>query len=783
MSEAAQIADSSYADLEPIGKGGPRLAAFSQDFGTESSTARSRYIEWLGESRNLYMFGRTDGRIGDNRPTLNRICTTLNTFTAMATRTDAGIVIKSVSANEDGKWYLKKPFTIMPSPTNGLQSPIPLPCLQRGEDGHIIPLDEAIIDDVPPAYRVCVDTETCTKWAQKNFDIKARECRMFDVVRSMIHRKQQDGWVMGLYQWDATTENSVFTLYELQCWLPDDIVEDVRDMNILRLDVPTDANQAKRMFPEMSAFIDQWATKNVGLQPGNTALPSKYFDRVWARPMIVLCYNWIRNQDAPMTMQEGLDTGLLAWEEQNAAQEQESPTQIEGGTGGAETGMEWTEGIDGDVQRSGANGIAGGPPAVIGDAAKPAIPPLPPRLLHTRTGEDITHSFDHETGEPAPHPDTGELHPNHPKKVVIRQFITFQSEVLPHSDMICPHWDIPAWLDRNIPIIGTPFGLPETLRMASPQQTINNTHAAQVNHVAYFKAPTGIMYRDLLNKISPPLVNGFMEPGTVYTIEGSDDPTEDIRRRWVNIDPPPMPPAIPQLNAQAGADFEIVAGNPGVDNGIAPSPDASGRQVEALQAASQASQGFKSAYTENAIWRMAKLKLHAEVHWMSMREIARINRSIPLELVEDAVLPFLRQIVLDVDVSLPTGSGQIKTQHDAQIRADFVAANAAGEPLLDAETTQDELGYDSEEIARRLKARREELAEEQMKIAQASAPPPPPPQDNTPKLSIGIPFERLTPEVQAAVLAKGGIQVASGVAATLPPEPVEEPEMAGVGGE
>lgn len=775
MTSPANISDTSYSDLEPIGQGGPKLAVFTENFGTESSTARSKYIQWLAESRALYLFGREDGYIGDKRPTLNRICTTLNTFTAMATRTDAGIVIKSVSANEDGKWYLKKPFKIIPSPTNGLQAPIELPFLQRGPDGHILPLDEAILDHIPPAYKVCVDTETCVKWAQKNFDIKARECRMFDTIRSMIHRKQQDGWVMGLYQWDATTENSVFSLYEPQCWLPDDIVETVGEMNVLRLDVPTDANQAKRMYPQMSAFIDKWASKNVELQPGNTELPSKYFDRVWARPMIVLCYVWMRNQDAPMTLQEGLDTGMLAWEEQNEPPTETPPTVAEGG----ESGLPAEQ-----PEAPPSGGTDDGSGAVQPGLPTNQVPVAGPRLLHTQSGLDLTHAFDHETGEPALHPDTKQLDPNHPKKVVIRQYIAFQGEIIPGSDMICPHWDIPVWSDRNIPVIGTPYGRPETERMASPQRTINNTHTAQVDHVAYFRAPTGLMFRDMLNKISPPLLDGvFMEPGKVYTIEGTGN-EDDIRKVWTNIDPPQMPPAIPQLNIQMAADFELVAGNPGVDNGVAPSPDASGRQVEALQAASQASQGFKSAYTENAIWRMAKLKVHAETHWMSMKEIGRINRSIPLPLVEDAVLPFLRSIVLDVDVSLPTGSGQIKAQKDAQVRADFVVASSDGTPLIDAETARDELDYDSAEVERRLKQHREEMAEEQAQLAQASAPPPPPPQDNTPKLTFSAAFEQLTPEIQAQVLAKSGIQMTPGTAATLPPEPVEPveaPKKPGVG--
>lgn len=751
VNNLANIADSTYADLPPIGgKDNGWMVSLGQQLGTESSVARGPWIQYLNESQSLYLTGRPDGAVFDalatfpQRQTINRIQGTINTFTALATRTPSTHTIKSASVNEDGPWILTKPFTLPAPPQQDPNAPPPqpvtLPLYQ--------PLDEAVVDQVPPGKRICIDTETVVAYLQTNYDIKRRQSRMDATIREMIHNKQMNGWVMGLFGWDPTTQLSTFDIYEPQQWLPDSIKYDVDKMNYVRLDMVVDAEEAKRRYPAIAKTIDQFAAKSTQYEPGFTQYAYKYTATAWARPVITLCHIWLRNQEAPMTLAEGLDTGMVVQQEAN---DETGQTQTADATG-----------VSPQPPSDESQESPGMEPDTGGSEIQPRNEPTGlPRLIHARTGADLTASFDPQ-GNPA-----AKFHADHPHKLVIRHWIQICGTVAPGSDVICPQWDIPVWLDKNIPVQGRPWGSPETERLLSPQNTLNNLWTAANDHVGFFRAPTGFVTADIVSKIKPPFVNGSMEPGKVYVVDNVSagaDGTIKLSDHIFNIDPPPMPPAIPQLKKDASDEYELVAGNPGVNNGTPPPGVDSGVAIANLQSQSQVSQGFKSMYSEEAIYRMAMLKLFAEIHFQSVDEFMRCNRSVPRVIVEGFIIPYARSMILDMDISLATGGGQVKAQKDAQTRQDFASEGGGGVPLIDAETAREKLDYDSPEIDRRLKNQREEMAEEQAKAQQMAAPPPPPPMAKEPISPMTVNFSDLPPSAKNAALQQMG----------FPPAPMEE---------
>jgi hypothetical protein len=243
-----------------------------------------------------------------------------------------------------------------------------------------------------------------------------------------------------------------------------------------------------------------------------------------------------------------------------------------------------------------------------------------------------------------------------------------------------------------------------------------------------------------------------MRPGKMYTVEGT---TEDISKGITFYPPPTLPPALPQMNAALRSDFQMVAGNPGVLQGTPPPGVNSGVAIGQLQAEAQAPAGLKSQYVEETIYRMTMLCLHDMVNKEEAKHIMRYNAEYPVELVEQYIIPFARQMIWDVDVSLGTGAGTVKAQKDAQIRADFAVAGPDGSPLVDVQTAREALDYDHDEIERRLKYAAEKRAEQQAEIAAKLAPPD---QKGPEKLSLTIAFKDLAPSTQAQIVQMMGLE-------------------------
>ena len=710
--------DDCYASLGEIGNGNlGAMADLGQRLGTASSNARAYYTganyasdsgygaNSLDASLCLYLYGRADGFLGDPRPTLNLVQGTLNTFTALATRVDATIALKSVPSADDGPWIVKAPYTLTQDadPATGITPPA---------------ISFNINDEIPPevAEKFPTDkkwrrsTENLVKWQQHNFDYKRRQCGMNDTIRDTVFRNQVYGWPMGYVDWDMFKQVPVLDIHEPSQWFPDPIKPDVDKMNYVRVDIPMDTEEAKRRYPKIAKFIQENGSRALQYETGSQGYSQRYLTN-YETPVVTVVHVWLRNQQAPMTLEEALMSGMAAMD-------------------------------DGDPT----------PPETpsVGDDA-----PVK-RIMHTLTGEDITDSFQPD-GSPSPvskppkdttpipkpdevKPRNGTLrHPNHPMKYVIRHWIQIRGTVAPGSDEICKWPDIPVFLGRNIPIPGRPWSQPETVRLFSPQIILNNVFTATTDHCAFFRVPTYLTDKGFSAKLDPDLVNGNIRIGKWYTFDNGGDDNFKISDHIYQLQPPALPAALPALMTEVSNKFQLVAGNPGVNQGTPPPGVTAGVAIASLQAESQASPGFKSLYLQVTIKQIAKLCNYALVNWMTIQEMMRINKTLPQEIVEKHVLPYIRQMDWDFEVSLATGAGQIRAQKDAQTREDFEAH------IIDKVTARELLDYDAPLIQQREREVQEQDAEQAQKMALQSAPPQAAPAQAPPQAAPSPPNQPLRP--------------------------------------
>lgn len=760
--ENKSVGDKTYIDLPTIGETGKEsmLAQLGINLRTESSYVRANFIgtnfDQLDKSQNLYLYGREDWKPNDTRPTVNLIQACINTFVALATRTDPAIELKSASVNSEGVWILTKPFTI-----HGSQ-------LGEGEQlpDHELtlyePIPEEVLEWVPPTRRLCINTETVVEWMQANFDIVRRKSRMDNSIRKIVFLSALNGWPTGLFQWDTHTELPKFLLYPPHQWFPDPLHDEVSEMSYMGLDMVVDCNEAKRFFPEAADMIDKWGSRTIQYQTGSVGgYSSIYTNMTYQRPVVTLSFTWLRNQPAPMTLDEGLQTGFLMVDEtaESPATTQDSTqetTQERAPGGNRETEPPEGQSESVDVDADGDSVDQYSSDESVSTPAKPAR-----KIIHAHTKDDLTSSFDNDGNpnagwkpEGAGDDHTPSLHPNHPHKLVNREWIQIMNEVIPGTDRVCPYWDFPVFMGKNIHIPHRPFSQPETERLASLQRSVNANHESMVQHAAFFKGNTGLIDKDLLTNADPDLVNGFMRPGKVYAVDLSG--VESIQSKYFHIQPPPMPPALPQMDTNLMNKFDIVSGNRGgVLQGGVPAGVESGTAIERLQSEAQSPVGLKGQYIEETVARMAMLTLDAMIKWQSVETYMERNRKYPRVIVERYLLPYAKQIEWDLDVSVPIGQGQVRAMRDNQLRADFAMASPDGTPLIDAQTARERLDYDHEEIDRRQKAKRQALAEEQLENAQRMAPKEQPQEIKT---SVSMAWKDIQADVQNQLLGRMGMQ-------------------------
>lgn len=723
------MGDTTYKDLPMPGEMDPGklrpASTLSQRFGIESATQRGKFLgdnhEHLNASQNLKRFGRRDGFLGDRRPTINRTGKTLDSFEANATRTSAVVTLKSSSIHEDGFWVLKKPFNA-PAKQNPDGTTTPATPMALYE-----PIDESMVDLVPLSRRVCINTETLVDWEQINFDILSRECDFDDVVHNLVHIKQIVGWSTCLYEWDQIANRHSFKFFPPQQWYLDPIKSNVSDMNRLRLDMIVDTEEAKRFWPQAEEAIDLAASKSVKYAPGQMGYSDLYVGgTLFSTPIVTMTLMWLRNFEVPMTLQEALGSGMVkeSQDEPEAAPD-EGGDGTEDAAGGEGDEQENTE-ADNSVSGEDAGGESGVAPTK--------------KIMHAISGEDLTDSFDGE-GNPAK-----ELHPNHPLKLIILQWIEIDNKVVPGTYMQCPHWDINVVLDKNNEIMFRPFGDPETLALGSPQDTINSMHEAMVSHAQWFKGPAGFVTAEFEEGQPEGWENAFAKPQKIHVLKPMSDPNMKLSDHFLQLKPPEMSTALPQVLDRVNNDFEKI-GDAGVNNGTPPTGVTAASAISNLQSLSHNTNDLKSRHTERAIRRCAKLMLHPQIHWLSVDAIMKFNRKYPREIVERYFMPMRKEILLDVEVSLPTGSGMVKQQKDAQVRSDFIAK------MIDEATAQEQVGYDSEDIARNRKLERQQMAEEAAEQAAKASQG----QKPGPNISISVGYQYLQPEAQSGVLQMMGL--------------------------
>lgn len=762
------VGDRVILDLPPVGSpealGNSRLGTLGRNLHVESAAPRADYIAWEDRSLAQYHFGSENGRPSDNTK-INLTQPAINAFTAAATRIPFVATLKSASETGDGDYVMVKDFHFAaPKDENGQAKVNPA----TGQPFQDIPLekfskiDEEIVEYVPEKRRICIDARTIVPYYQKVFDIHRSKSRLDQVVRDMIFRKQVSALPMGLFNWDRQAKLPLYMMLPAQQWFPDMTEEYIKDMAYLCVDVVMDAQRAKRFFPFISKQINEHASRTLFTTAGATGYSNIYLQS-YQRPVVTMALHFFRNAQAPMNLKDALQTGMAYWEE--VPDVQNNPA----GAVGEQPGAATADNEENEIQDSqlipsptGGTGDEEAEPPAPGEQPENTadqIPSPPPthRVLRHHLGHDLTESFHPESGEPISMVNgedgkpMGALHKDHPMKWVTRMWIQLREHVV--WDGICPFWDIPVWQDRNVPIPGRPVSQPETQRLRPLQIDANNVHAAMVDHVAYFRFSTWIMHKDITERITPSFKNGHADPGTIYTFDA--DPGEKVADKIFRLDPPPMSDAIPKMAARVDTAWDRVSGHAGVDYGSPPPDVKSGRAITALQGASNASSGFKSQYTEEAIYRMVMLTVTSEVMWMEAEDLWALDKSIPLEVLRQYVVPYARNnIIWDAEIELNTGVGQVRLENQRQIREDFAAK------LLPKKITRQKLDYDDEECERQDK---EEMREEAMIQAEATAAVQPKQQaPQIPPLTISAAFKDLPVTDKNALLTGNGLPGGAG---------------------
>jgi hypothetical protein len=332
---------------------------------------------------------------------------------------------------------------------------------------------------------------------------------------------------------------------------------------------------------------------------------------------------------------------------------------------------------------------------------------IPPgmRCISTKTGEDLTPTIG----------DEGQI--IYPKGWFttrgIRQWMQYQMDVEVLSDTRCPYWDIPVAILRNVPIDGTPYSHPETIRMIPIQNAINRVHMNTMKHIDLYRGPHISMATSAMNAVAPSFLDGFHNPDIVHLIKlddlGFTNTAEfDIRKIMFITPPPDMPAAFPETQKDLYTAWDKACGYPAVLQGDAPiGGPKSGVGIQSLQAEALAGAGAKAIAGKECVRRMALLEVHAQLDFGTIGYFMERNSEYPVEIVQTHFLPFMlkHRNSLNCEVSLAMADGQMKAE------ADKTTMDRLAVGVIDMYEARTRLLEDADAIAARQKKEAKEAAQ------------------------------------------------------------------------
>lgn len=519
-----------------------------------------------------------------------------------------------------------------------------------------------------------LDAELVSQYFQNIYDVCWKKSRGDRWYRLMAFYGKILGWQDSLTEWDPISKCPKRRIIPALQWYKDPLWEDLDEMAYVGLDWPLDAEEAKRMFPSQAEHIDNVASRSIQYAPGSQGYSSLYTGQNYARPMVTISPFWIRNRKAMMTDIEAIQAGLV--------EAQQVPV----------------EGIPNEAPQDAAKVDSTQTPSIDGQSGIPSdnVPPVQPQqreaLYLVATGQEVT---------------VGDA--NWPQKLVLSETVQIQNKIV--SDEICPSWDIPVCTNFNVQIPRIPYGQSDCIRVRTLQNDRNTIHAATVKNATYNSYPSMVWPKSIKDDMPEEMRNMGLQPGMTYFM---DDETLKMVAAYIKpIAVPDLPSSLVQVAQELDAAFDNAGGQSAVQQGQAPTSNASGELANALLAQGQATTSYSFQYLEEMMYRSAKLDVANILKYMTPQDLIGIDKTYDI-MTTELILNTARTLEFDINIE----QGGMKAQEDANTRNDFAIG------LIDEETALDRLGYDSKVIlARKQAALAAQMQSQQLNGTGGSAAP------------------------------------------------------------
>ena len=666
--------------LPPIGQITDHSGAseYLANLAKEAYSEASEWIAMADKSREVFTYGDQVSRLNtdDDALVLNEIGNAVIAISDAQTREPITVSLEGREAGEPPRTYWAGPDEV------GLALGLPPQCLASwGETGQpVLPVapDQARMIKQMSDYGVPVNTPmgpmpldedwlapindvTRAKVFQVPFDLFWQRGQIPQWFEENVLDTNAQGYSFGLIEFDDERKAPELTHLTVKQVYFDPQARSIARANYVGVDFVMDAEEAKSKYPDLADAIDAEADTGRPTQPDGANIGTAA-ERDYQRKMVVLRVFWLRNQVAPMELEEAKQSGIV--------EEREVPT--------------------GNLM--------------------PQINELTQMPM-----------FDLTTGEPQMQPEMrqgmfmGEeeldaqmpmAHENWPVKRVIRQITDLAGQIV--DDRASDFWDFPVLHNIARPVIGKPFGIGEPWFLRNLQRAWSRIlHNAAV-HTDQFSHPGGAVPESVIAATKAAFGEFYSDPTTVLAIP--DDLYRSLNGKMDFYHEPPQFPASSldianilrsTLNDQSGNTSEARGQSSGAQ---------SGRAIEMLQTAAMSMMSFKG----KKIGHMATWLTHHLLHFIQTRltleEVCQMVTSYPPHIIE-AILNMPGPLDLDIVVSISAAGGAIQSQKKAEYRADYAAG------IIDLETAQEGLKYD----VRRMRQRMER---QQARVAQMTAAAP-----------------------------------------------------------
>lgn len=680
------MGDTTVLDLPLIGDPDidGRLATFLGIKRTEAASVRAPYINQLDPNLSLYLYGTL---FPGQDHVINKVQGTIHAFSVLATKTPPVLTLKVLTVTDGGEVVLTKMGEDAEAQYN-LQMQV---AAQQGQP--VQPFQPN------PDQQAILDSSTVTEYMQSILDSKMSDAGQDEWYRDVVRITQINGWAVSQVIWDDILCHPVLEQIPLQQWYIDPTASNPSKWQYVGVDWPMDAQEAKRILKDVEGAveaIDEAAMRTIQQKPGAQGYSNVYQQPTLASPFVTMSIWYFRNHEAKMSLQDGINNGILEIRTEAHDEDESEPNATGGGTDAGDSGGGGIGGSNTDVDRHERDGAQ----STLLDRSgvdMPDKPPPSPRVFHIARNTAI-----HEG------------HELWPMQLLTRRVVSVASG----ADVVIENskWksEIPVVINYNINVPFRPFGQGEPQRLASPQTDTNSIEAALVTNAIQYGAPTVVTDKSAKDELAELSVTTYSQmSGRIFSVDVQASGAKSAADLFTVIPPPTMPPALLQMAQRLDTVFDDASGYSAAQQGQAPTDNASGKLVDALQTAGMAATEFKLQYLETMMRRTGMICLNLCIDNMEPEDYFAVNRTFSLDVIETKIIPYVKSVKWDVKADIAGGGA--RATKEAAVRQDFQLG------IIDRETAQEKLQYDVATI---------KMREQQQQMAAGAVPGAQPQQPN-----------------------------------------------------